>query len=94
MRGNELLDKMELVDAAYVEAADAEPMNVKPKKNRAVWMKWGAADFAGRDPAGIQEYQYNGKRTGHRMAMGIQNDFRAVYHPRPEWGGVLCGKSH
>lgn len=43
MRGNELLDKMELVDAAYVEAADAEPMNVKLKKNRAVWMKWGAA---------------------------------------------------
>lgn len=36
MRGNELLDKMELVDPAYVEAAD-----VKPKKKR-VWQKWGA----------------------------------------------------
>ena len=43
MRGNELLDKMELVDAAYVEAADAEPMNVKPKKNRAVWMGRGGS---------------------------------------------------
>ncbi len=43
MRGNELLDKMELVDAAYVEAADAEPMAVKPKKRRTLWLKWGAA---------------------------------------------------
>ncbi len=43
MRGNELLDKMELVDAAYVEAADAEPMDVKTKKKRAAWLKWGAA---------------------------------------------------
>ncbi len=37
MRGNEFLDKMELIDPAYVEAADAEP-----KKKRA-WMKWAAA---------------------------------------------------
>lgn len=36
MRGNELLDKMELIDPAYVEAADAEP-----KKKRIVWLKWG-----------------------------------------------------
>ena len=35
MRGNELLDKMELVAPAYVEAAD-----VKPKKKS--WLKWGA----------------------------------------------------
>lgn len=37
MRGNELLDKMELIDPAYVEAADA-----RPKKKRNVWLKWGA----------------------------------------------------
>ena len=36
MRGNEFLDKMELIDPTYVEAAD-----VKPKKERA-WIRWGA----------------------------------------------------
>ena len=36
MRGNELLDKMEMINPAYVEAAD-----VKPKKKRA-WLRWGA----------------------------------------------------
>lgn len=36
MRGNELLDKMELVEPAYVEAADAQP---KRKKHYA---RWGA----------------------------------------------------
>ena len=35
MRGNELLDKMGLIDLAYIEAAD-----VKPKK-KDVWVKWG-----------------------------------------------------
>lgn len=38
MRGNEFLDKMELIDPAYVEAADAAP-----KKKKSVWVKWGAA---------------------------------------------------
>lgn len=37
MRGNEFLDKMELIDPAYVEAADA---NQKREKN--LWRKWGA----------------------------------------------------
>lgn len=37
MRGNEFLDKMGLIDPAYVEAADA-----KPKKKKGVWVKWGA----------------------------------------------------
>ena len=37
MRGDEFLDKMELVDEAFVEAADA-----KPKKRSAIWVKWGA----------------------------------------------------
>lgn len=36
MRGNEFLDKMELIAPAYVEAAD-----IKPKKKKKVWMKWG-----------------------------------------------------
>ena len=35
MRGNEFLDKMELIAPAYVEAADA-----KTKKNKNVWIKW------------------------------------------------------
>lgn len=38
MRGNDFLDKMELIDPAYVEAADA-----MPKKTRISWIKWGAA---------------------------------------------------
>lgn len=36
MRGNELLDKMELIDPAYMEAAD-----VNPKRRKNAWMKWG-----------------------------------------------------
>ena len=36
MRGNELLDKMELIDPAYIEAADAAP-----NKRKSVWAKWG-----------------------------------------------------
>ena len=38
MNGNELLDKMELIDPAYVEAAEG-----RPAKKRRVWRKWGAA---------------------------------------------------
>ncbi len=37
MNGNEFLDKMELIDPAYIEAADTE----HPKKQKA-WVKWGA----------------------------------------------------
>ena len=38
MRGNELLDKMELIDPVYIEEADGET-----KKRKNVWVKWGAA---------------------------------------------------
>lgn len=38
MRGNEFLDKMELIDPAYIEAADAVP-----KEKRTVWTGWRAA---------------------------------------------------
>lgn len=38
MRGNEFLDKMGLVDPAYVEAADTEP-----KRKKRAWMKWAVA---------------------------------------------------
>ena len=38
MRGNELLDKMELIDPSFVEAADK--MN---RKKHVAWMKWGVA---------------------------------------------------
>lgn len=37
MRGNEFLDKMELIEPAYVEAADN-----KPKKKKSILVKWGA----------------------------------------------------
>lgn len=37
MRGQELLDKMDFIEPAYVEAAD---MHVKKKKS--IWLKWGA----------------------------------------------------
>ena len=36
MRGNELLDKMERIDPAYIEAADTAP-----SKRKSVWAKWG-----------------------------------------------------
>lgn len=38
MRGNEFLDKMELIDPTYIEAADAAP-----KVKRTVWTSWRAA---------------------------------------------------
>lgn len=37
MRGNEFLDKMELINPTYIQAADA----TVPKK-KTVWMRWGA----------------------------------------------------
>jgi len=37
MRGNELLDKMEFIDPAYIEAAD-----FKQKKKKIAWVNWGA----------------------------------------------------
>lgn len=37
MRGNELLDKLELIEPAYIEAADAVP-----ERKRAVRLRWGA----------------------------------------------------
>lgn len=38
MRGFDLLDKMGLIEPAYVEAAEAQPRRRPP-----VWLKWGAA---------------------------------------------------
>lgn len=37
MRGNELLDKMELINPDYIEAANAEP-----KREKSIWVKWVA----------------------------------------------------
>ncbi|MGN1307933.1 MAG: hypothetical protein ACI4V3_09720 [Faecousia sp.] len=37
MRGDSLLDKMELIDPAYVEAAEEVP-----KRKRSGWLKWGS----------------------------------------------------
>lgn len=36
MRGNELLDQMELIDPAYVQEADEQPV-----RKRSVWLDWG-----------------------------------------------------
>ena len=36
MRGNDFLDKMELIDPAFIEAADN-----KPQKKKISWVKWG-----------------------------------------------------
>ena len=36
MRGNELLEKMELIDPAYVAAADAPP-----QRRKTHWLRWG-----------------------------------------------------
>ena len=38
MRGNEFLDKLELVDPAFVAEADGAPV-----KKRAAWLQWGGA---------------------------------------------------
>lgn len=38
MRGNDFLDKMELIDSAYIEAAD-----IKPKKRKRTWLNYAAA---------------------------------------------------
>ena len=37
MRGNDFLNKMELIDPAYVEAADT-----KPNKKNTIWVRWAA----------------------------------------------------
>lgn len=37
MRGNDFLNKMELIDPAYVEAADT-----KPNKKNTIWIRWAA----------------------------------------------------
>ena len=34
MRGNELLDKMELIDPAYIEAADTAPVRLPDRRRR------------------------------------------------------------
>lgn len=41
MRGNTLLDKMALIDPAYVEAADVK--TAKAKNGGSAWLKWTAA---------------------------------------------------
>ena len=83
MRGNELLDKMELIDSVYVEAADA-----MPKRRRAAWLRWCAAaaclsllaiagielprqELSGRARQKVQKYGYHGRRVCHGMALGI-----------------------
>lgn len=75
MRGNELLDKMELMDPAYVEAADQKP------KRRNTWVKWGimAACFCLAVTAAVTvPYLLSGDNPGPGKTPGKTND---VYTP-------------
>lgn len=84
MRGNELLDKMALIDPAYVEAADQAP-----KKKNYSWLKFGAMAAClcliiigvvlQREPTdGMQDAVSN-----HLLAFPISLDSApaALYHP-------------
>lgn len=84
MRGNELLDKMALIDPAYVEAADQTP-----KKKNYSWLKFGALAAClcliiigvvlQREPTdGMQDSVSN-----HLLAFPISLDSApaALYHP-------------
>ncbi len=42
MRGNEFLDKMELVDSAFIEAASNDIIEKKTRRKKHEWIKWSA----------------------------------------------------
>lgn len=66
MRGNEFLDKMELVDPAFVEAADS-----KPKRKMYSWNKWGvvAACFIIMIFAGTVLLQHDDSELNSKLPM-------------------------
>ncbi len=66
MRGAEFLDKMELVDPAFIEAADANP-----KKRNNGWVKWGAiaAGFAIMIHAGTRLFIQESPGNIHNLSM-------------------------
>ena len=74
MRGNEFLDKMELIDLAYVEAADAKP---KGKKN--IWVKLGAmAACLCLVIGGFAAYQAGIFKQAQKKMTQIQNPLHTV----------------
>ena len=80
MRGNEFLDKMELVNSEYVEAAEKVPYK---KKKR--WVKWGsiAACLAMIVVAGTMIF--NNSNTSPIFIGGIEREYKNI--------SILCGES-
>nr|MCU6753893.1 hypothetical protein [Bovifimicola ammoniilytica] len=80
MRGNEFLDKMELVNSEYVEAAEKVPY--KKKKS---WVKWGAiaACLAMIVVAGTMIF--NNSNTSPIFIGGIEREYKNI--------SILCGES-
>lgn len=84
MRGNELLDKMELVDPAYVEAADRNPVG---KRSR--WIKWGAVAACLSLVAiggGFLYRQINANQPESRLVVETIENIEEIYYA---YGGEL-----
>lgn len=79
MRGDEFLDKLELVDPAYVEAADA-----RPNKRKSTWVRWGAAACIGLVLAGVLAV---GQRSAPRPSGPVDFGPAGLGPARPEPGG-------
>lgn len=73
MRGNELLDKMALIDPAYVEAAD-----VKSGKKKAAWMKWSAAAACIALAACAAGMLFRGTPSSRVSLGGIAREYRDI----------------
>lgn len=74
MRGNDFLDKMELINPAYVEAADT-----MPEKKKSTWMKWGAAAACFLLAVLIGMYALRTKDTSSSVLLGgIAREYKDV----------------
>ena len=73
MNGKYLLDKMELIDPAYIEAADR-----KPKKKPIMWKQWGtlAACIAAAVVSGVIMVVSPDSGTGH---IGVSGDTASLF---------------
>lgn len=95
MRGNELLEKMELIDPAYVAAADAPP-----KKRKTRWLRWGAAAaclclvIGGIWAAGRRGEPQPGPGSSEDPGPGVVNGLERITVPELRQGmgyeGILC----
>lgn len=73
MRGRDFLEKMELIDPAYVEAAEAAPA----RKQRG-WVKWGAAAACLALAVLAGTWLQTANRTSPVSIGGIARDYKAV----------------